>query len=246
MTNIKHRYLQDLAFLIAKIDKEQSENIDKAAVIVADTLETGGIIHTFGAGHSASVALEGFHRSGSFVQVNAVLDPVLMFHSGAVRATETERKEGYMLDILKTHSFQPQDCMIIVSNSGRNPAGIDAALYAKERGVKVIVITAYQAQKSSKSRHSSGKKLSDIADVIIDNLAGKDEANLSLFEGKKFGPVSTVSGAAIINAVYFTAAEKLLKKGHKPEIYTSSNAGGDEENAKYEKKYASRIKHLNS
>ncbi|MCL2888774.1 MAG: sugar isomerase domain-containing protein [Elusimicrobia bacterium] len=238
MTN---KYIEDVISSLKKLDLK---SVETAADIVAGTVARGGIIHTFGAGHSGSVALEGFHRSGAFAAVDAVLDAALMFQNGARAGTEAERREGYILPIIKKHIFTPGDCMVIISNSGRNPAGIDAAIYAKEHGCKIIVITAYAAQKDSKSRHSSGKKLADFADVILDNLAGKDEANITLFDGKKFGPVSTITGAALINAVYFRAAEKLLARGIKPDVYSSSNAGGDDSNAVIEQKYSAKIKHL--
>jgi len=236
-----HKYIEDVINSLKKLDLK---TVGAAAEIAADTVARGGVIHTFGAGHSGSVALEGFHRSGAFAAVDAVLDPALMFQQGARAGTDAERREGYILPIIKKHIFTPGDCMIIVSNSGRNPAGVDAAIYAKEHGCKIIVITAYAAQKDSKSRHSSGKKLADFADVVLDNLAGKDEANITLFDGKKFGPVSTITGAALINAVFFSAAERLLARGIKPDVYSSSNAGGDEENTKIEQKYLGKVKHL--
>ncbi|MDR0292246.1 MAG: sugar isomerase domain-containing protein [Elusimicrobium sp.] len=238
MTN---KYIEDVINTLKKLDLK---SVEAAAEIAADTVARGGIIHTFGAGHSGSVALEGFHRSGAFAAIDAVLDPALQFQNGARAGTEAERTEGYILPIIKKHIFTSGDCMIIVSNSGRNPAGVDAALYASGRGCKVIVITAYAAQKDSGSRHSSGKKLADCADVILDNLAGRDEANITLFDNKKFGPVSTVTGAALINAVFFRAAERLLARGIKPDVYSSSNAGGDDGNAVIEQKYAGKIKHL--
>ena len=238
MTN---EYIDDVVKTLKKLDLKP---VEAAAEIVADTVARGGLIHTFGAGHSGSVALEGFHRSGAFACVDAVLDPGLMFQRGAREGTELERREGCILPIIKKHVFTPGDCMILISNSGRNPAGIDAAIYAKERGCKIIVITAYAAQKASKSRHSSGKKLADFADVVLDNLAGKDEANITLFDDKKFGPVSTITGAALINAVFFSAAKKLLARGIKPDVYSSSNAGGDGGNEIIQKKYLGRVKHL--
>ncbi|MGB2579307.1 putative phosphosugar-binding protein [Elusimicrobium simillimum] len=239
---MKNKYLQEAVKLLQALDKDA--NIDESAAIVANTIEHDGIVHTFGAGHSGSVALEGFHRSGAPVQISAILDPALMFQHGAEAGTMIERQEGYVLPILASHDMRPQDCIIIISNSGRNPAGIDTAIYAKKRGLKVIVITAYGAQKASPSRHSSGKKLADYADIVIDNLAGKDEANIELYDGKKVGPLSTITGAAIINAVYFRAVELLLAKGIKTPVYSSSNAGGDDGNEVLAEKYGARVKHL--
>ncbi len=239
-----HKYFKEIISIIEKIDSSQNAAIEAAAAIIAESIAKGGIVHTFGAGHSSSVALEGFGRSGIFAQVEAILDPGLQFQLGAQTGTNTERLEGYMNCFLDRYDFREGDVFLTISNSGRNPAGIDAAIYAKKKGLKVIVITAYAAQKDASSRHSSGKKLAEYADVFIDNYASKDEATIAISNGTLFGPVSTVTGCAIINALYFSAAEKLISMGIKPDVYTSSNAGGDEGNAIIKKKVENRIRHL--
>jgi uncharacterized phosphosugar-binding protein len=237
-------YIKELVSLLERLDKEQYGAIAEAAAIAAATVEKGGVVHTFGAGHSGSVALEGFHRSGSFAQISAILDPGLMFQQGALAATAFERLEGYTNAVLTKYEMSPEDCLIVISNSGRNPAGIDLALAARGKGLKVIAVTSAAAHKDTPSRHSSGKKLADCADVVIDNLAGKEETELSLFGGVKFGPVSTVTGAAAVNAVFFKAAEISEKKGVRPDIYSSSNNSGDSSNEKLEQKYSGKVKHL--
>lgn len=240
---MKNPYLNKIAELLSLIDTTQENNISKAAQILADTIENDGIIYTFGAGHSHSVAVENFHRSGCPACVSAILDPSLAFMPSAHAATDMERLENLSPIILKRHNLTKKDCIIIISNSGRNPAGIDAALFAKEKGLKVIVITAVQAHKNTKSRHSSGKMLRDLADALIDNCCTKQETALKL-DGKDIAPVSTIAGAAIINAAMYQAAEILAQKGLAVPLYLSSNDGGDKVNTLLAEKYKNRILHL--
>jgi len=236
-------YFAAVANLLAEIERTQAEPLETAARLTAQTLEKGGIIHTFGCGHSASAALEPFHRSGSFAAVDAILDPGLMFQCGAAAGTAFERLEGYAAAVLDRHEFAPDDVLFIVSNSGRNPAGVDAALYAKKRGVKTIAVTAAHAHRQSNSRHSGGLLLKDAADVTIDNCCSANETALET-AGVQTGPVSTVAGACVLHAVMTRAAEILAQKGLEIPVYKSSNAGGDAYNAALEEKYKGRVKHL--
>lgn len=242
-TTFKNPYFSQVSFLLEKIEITQTAAMEKAAQAVADTLLNDGVIHTFGCGHSASVAVDAFHRSGCFAAVDAILDSGLMFQSGAHAGTAFERLEGYAQAVLARHQFQRQDILFVVSNSGKNPAGIDAVLYARKYGVTSVAITAAGAHQKSLSRHSSGKMLKDVADIVIDNCCPANETALEI-NGIQTAPVSTVAGVSIFQAVLFRAAEILAEKGHDLPVYKSSNAGGDEHNARLAEKYAGRIKFL--
>lgn len=236
-------YFNAVESVLKRIEETQSAAMEKAAQAVADSLGNGGILHTFGCGHSASVALEPFHRSGCFAGVDAVLDPGLMFQSGANAATAFERLEGYAAAVLARHEFKPQDVLLVVSNSGRNPAGVDAARCAKERGVTVIALTAANAHTQSKSRHSSGLLLKDAADIVLNNCCSANETALEL-GGVKLAPVSTVASSSLLHAVLYRAAEMMRQKGLELPVYKSSNAGGDAHNARLARQYAGRVKRL--
>lgn len=236
-------YFNALEDVLKRIEETQSAAMEKAAQALAASLENGGVLHTFGCGHSASVALEPFHRSGCFAAVDAVLDPGLMFQSGAHAGTAFERLEGYALAVLARHEFKPQDVLLAVSNSGRNPAGVDAVLYAKERGVTTIALTAAGAHTHSKSRHSSGLLLKDAADIVLDNCCSANETALEL-GGVEIAPVSTAASSALLHAVLYRAAEILHEKGLELPVYRSSNAGGDAHNTRLARQYAGRVKHL--
>lgn len=239
----KTPYFDAVSNVLAAIEQSQEQALETAARLTADTLEKGGVIHTFGCGHSASAALEPFHRSGCFAAVNAILDPGLMFQCGALAGTAFERLEGYANAVLARHELNPQDILFVFSNSGRNPAGVDAVLYAKKQGVKTVAVTAAGAHTQSKSRHSSGLLLKDAADLTIDNCTSANETALET-TGVQTGPVSSVVSSCLFHAVLVRAAEILAEKGLELPVYKSSNAGGDEHNAKLEKKYHGRIKYL--
>ncbi len=239
----KTPYFSAVANVLAEIENTQADALEGAARLTAQTIENGGVIHTFGCGHSASAALEPFHRSGCFAAVNAILDPGLMFQCGAAAGTAFERLEGYANAVMARHEFTPEDILFIFSNSGRNPAGIDAALYAKERGVKTVAVTAAGAHSKSVSRHSSGKMLKDAADLTLDNCCSANETALET-AGVQTGPVSTVASACLFHAVLARASEILAAKGIELPVYKSSNAGGDAHNARLEDKYKNRVKHL--
>ena len=239
----KFPYFNAVEEVLRRIEFTQETALEKAAAWIADAMMNGGVLHTFGCGHSGNVALEPFHRSGCFAGVDAILDPGLMFQCGAHAGTAFERLEGYALAVMARHTFQPQDILLVVSNSGRNPAGIDAVLYAQKQGVKTIALTAAGAHTDTKSRHSSGKMLKDAADLVLDNCCPANETPLEL-DGIDLAPLSTVAGSPILHAVLYRAAEILREKGLDLPVYRSSNAGGDAHNARVTKKYAKRIKHL--
>lgn len=239
----KTPYFNAVEEVLRRIEFTQEAALEKAAAWIADTMKNGGVLHTFGCGHSGNVAVEAFYRSGCFVGVDAILDPGLMLQSGAHASTAFERLEGYANVVLARHQFTPKDILLVISNSGRNPAGVDAVLYAKKLGVKTIALTAASAHTATKSRHSSGKMLKDAADLVLDNCCPANETSLEL-DGIDLAPISTVASSALLHAVLYRAAEILHEKGIDLPVYRSSNAGGDEHNARVTKKYAGRIKHL--
>lgn len=241
---MKSPYFNEMVRLLEKLETTQQDAMSQAAQKIAACLKNDGIIHTFGCGHSGSAALEPFHRSGCFAAVDAILDPGLMFQRGAHTGTDLERQEGYSPTILATHDLRKGDILLVFSNSGRNPAGIDAVLTAKEKGLFTIAFTAASAHTNSKSRHSSGKLLKDVADLVIDNCVGQNETCLTL-QNTGVAPISTIAFAAALHHILYEAARLLDEQGVSLPVYKSSNAeGGDAHNNALAAKYAGRIKHL--
>ncbi len=239
-------YFENLQKILARIASEQIDNIEKAARAVADTLENGGRIHAFGTGHSHMLAEEIFYRAGGLVNVNPILETSLMLHESAAKSTELERLEGYGEILFDHHSINQKDILFLFSNSGRNGVAIDLALIAGDRGVKTVVITNMEHTMQGASRHSSGKKLFEAADIVIDNCGCHGDASMRVDEiNRSVAPTSTAAGAAILNAIEARAVEIMVAEGFTPEVFSSSNVdGGDEINNAYIAKYKKEIKSL--
>ena len=239
-------YFENLQRIIARISTEQAENIELAARAVADTLENGGRIHTFGTGHSHMLAEEIFYRAGGLVNVNPILETGLMLHESASKSTALERLEGYGEILFDLHGIKETDILFLFSNSGRNGVAIDLGIIARGKGVKTVVITNMEHTMQGKSRHSSGKKLYELGTVVIDNCGCMGDASMRIDEiGRNVAPTSTAAGAAILNAIEARAVEMMVTDGYIPEVFSSSNVdGGDEINDAYVKKYIKEIKSL--
>jgi uncharacterized phosphosugar-binding protein len=225
---------------------DQTEKVEQAAKWIADCLADNGFIYTSGTGHSHIFAEEIFYRAGGFARVVAILDDALMLHKDASYSTEVERQEGYGARLLEEFPLSEKDVFIISSNSGRNTVSIEMAMVAKEKGAKVIVITNLKHTQSVVSRHPSGKRLFEIADLYFDNGGEIGDASVTL-DGLDFkvGATSTVTGAVILQSIMVQTAENLIQMGVKPEIFSSSNSDeGEEHNEALIRKYKGRIKGL--
>lgn len=239
-------YFENIQKIMSRIMTEQMDNIEKAARAVADTLKNGGRVHAFGTGHSHMLAEEIFYRAGGLVNVNPILESGLMLHESASKSTALERLEGYGEIIFDFNNITDKDILFLFSNSGRNGVAIDLAIIAKERGVKTVVITNMLHTMQGKSRHSSGKKLYEAGEIVIDNCGCIGDASITIEKiGRNVAPTSTAAGAAILNAIEARAVEIMVEEGCMPEVFSSSNVdGGDEINESYIKKYSGEIKAL--
>jgi uncharacterized phosphosugar-binding protein len=219
-----HEYFNALKDLLNRIESEQMLKIRDAGLLVSSAVADQGVLHVFGSGHSHMMAEEAFFRAGGLVPVNAILDERLAFFSGAYESTLREREPGYAQTILSRENIQSKDVAIVVSNSGRNAVPIEMALELQYRGLTVIAITNVQQSMRSSSRHASGKRLCDIADIVIDNCVAPGDAALDLpGTPYRIGPTSTVAGATIINAIIIEAAVELQRLGLPVPIFPSAN-----------------------
>jgi uncharacterized phosphosugar-binding protein len=191
------------------------------------------------------MAEEVFHRAGGLWAFNAMLD-INLTSFGSLRPGAVERTEGYAKVITSSFGVQPGEVVIIVSNSGINAVPIELAMDARAIGAKTIAVTSAAAYAGSKSRHSSGKKLSDVVDLTIDSRVPNGDAVLELpGMDAKIGATSTALGAALMNALVVAASEKLLARGIQPPAIVSMNIpGGDERNRELEHKYGPRLRML--
>ena len=220
----------------------QENTIMQAAEYVAACIINDHIIHTFGTGHSHMIGLELFVRAGGLANVNAMLDSMVLTSEGSRRSAEIERISGLSKIIYDQHNILQNDIMMIISNSGRNAMPVEMAMIAKEMGIKTIAITSIEQSKQYPSRHPSGKKLFEIADVVLDNRVPSGDGLLKI-GGNLTGAASTLSGVFLVNLVATEAMKIADAKGIKLPIYHSQNIDGFSNDDLYEK-YTGRIKHL--
>jgi uncharacterized phosphosugar-binding protein len=239
-------YFQKLKELLSSIEKDENENLKKAAEKVAQCIQSNGIVHVFGCGHSHILGEELFYRAGGLVPINPILIEDLMLHHGAVRSSELEKENDFAAQFMKNVKIQPQDVVIVASTSGRNPVPIDVAEFAKNKGAFVISITSYVYTKTVTSKHKSGRYLYNTAALSIDNHIMVGDALMEHESlGVRFGPGSTVVGAAIVNGIMVEAISMMIENNFEPPIFKSGNVDGAEEhNRELINKYKDRIRML--
>jgi uncharacterized phosphosugar-binding protein len=229
------RYFDALDSLLARVREANRESMPAGASIIADSIAADGIVHAFGSGHSQLLAIELAGRAGGLAAIQVILDP------GQGKA---ETLEGYASIVVKDYQLESRDCLIVISNSGRNPSPIEMAMIGRERGLKVIAVTAAEFSRSVSSRHSSGRRLLDLADVILDTCGAAGDAAVHI-EGApaEAGPTSTVIGAALLNAVMVEAIAELVRRGIEPPVLVSQNVDAyAEHNEALRRRYGARIR----
>lgn len=239
-------YINTIRNIIDKLENEGSEAIEKTADTFKDALINNKKIFLFGTGHSHMLAEELFYRAGGLVEIRPVLCEPLMLHESASESTVIERKEGLAESLFGEYGMSRGDVIVIISNSGRNGVIIDMALLCKEKGLNVIALTNMNHTMSGASRHKSGKRLCEIADIVLDNFGCVGDACVDVegVEGK-ICPTSTVIGALILNCIVARCVELCVENDFVPEHFSSANVdGGDEINNKLLEKYKKEIKHL--
>ena len=241
------RFFDVLKQKLEVVQSEEGPAIAAAAEALADTLSAGGLVYVFGCGHSAALTMDLFYRAGGLMLIHPIFDErIILDHRPVTETTEWEQKEGWAPDLLPQSGARPGDAVIVFSTSGRNGAPIDIALTAKETGLTVIAVTSRAYASSLPSRHSSGKRLHEVADLVIDNHVDPGDASLSL-PGlqQKVGPTSTVLGSAIAQALIVQAMARLIEKGETPPVYISANLpGGSEQNQQVLSRYRDRLRFL--
>src|SRR5687767_12253291 len=226
------QYKQRITEVLEQLWSTQTGNIKVAAAMMAESVQRGGLVHLFGSGHSVLPVMDIFPRYGSYPVFHPLMDARLQWQNvlgsgGAKGLLWLERREGYGKVLFENEPIRSGDVMVVFSHGGMNAVGIEVALEARERGLAVIAITSMDNQKRSKSTHSSGKKLSDVADVVIDNCVPAEDALVAI-EGWK-APVaagSTVAFVSIANAIVAEVAAQIGKRGMMPPVFVSPNVPG--------------------
>jgi len=235
-------YFRRLYDVMEQMVGTQGQQIERAAAWIAETIGDGGVVHLFGSGHSHMVAEEVFHRAGSLLPLNPMLDGNLTF-LGHLNATLLERTSGYGKVVVQSHDIRPGEVVIVISNSGVNPVPIEVAEEARKRGARTIAITSVEHYRTAPSRERSGKHLGDVTDLTIDTHVPTGDALITLPGlDTPVGGVSSAVGIAIINAIIVEAAGLMLQRGIVPPVIPSMNVpGGDERMAALVERYGDRL-----
>src|SRR5699024_3328298 len=238
-----HTYMEKIDQLLKHVTQNEANTMAQAAEQIATALQTDGVLHLFGSGHSHILAEELYYRAGGLVPVNPILHEPLMLHEGALKSSEMERKEEYAKEFMAEQDIRPGDVFMVMSTSGRNAVPVDVALLGKEKGAYIIAVTSIMYSQSQPSRHSSGRRLYEIADLVLDTHIPKGDALMSHDHvDVNFAPGSTVIGAAMLNAVVADTIGCLAEAGIEPPIFLSANVkGGDERNRLLIEKYGERV-----
>jgi uncharacterized phosphosugar-binding protein len=241
------RFLEVLSEKLAAVRSQEGKAIAEAAEALADTLSGGGLIYVFGCGHSAALSMDLFYRAGGLMLVHPIFDErIVLTRRPVTETTEWEQKEGWAGELLEQAGARAGDALVVFSTSGRNGAPIDVALAAKAAGLPVVAVTSRAYAGSLPSRHSSGKRLHEVADYVLDNQVDPGDAAVSLpgLE-QKVGPTSTALSSAIAQALMVEVTAKLLARGEMPPVYVSANIpGGMEHNEAVFARYRGRIRFL--
>ena len=241
-------YLSSVTDLLQRIAAEEGPAVEEAARKMAGAVESGHRIFAFGCTHSSLPIQDLVYRAGGLILINPIFGPGIaaMDTRPATLSSAIERVSGYARALLDTTPIQAGDVLILVSVSGRNAVPVEMAQLARQRGITVIGLTSRAYTESVGSRHPSGKKMYDFADVVLDNKVDKGDAVLQA-EGvpQKFCPASGVTSIAILQALVAATIQELLRRGFIPPVLLAANVdGGAEYNAHLFAQYGDRIFYL--
>ncbi len=227
------KFNQNVDSVVTNIRSTQQVEIESAAQVIADTIESGGIIQAFGSGHSFAGAIEIAGRAGGFIPSKAI-DNFYGINGWL------ETVEGVGTAFIKQVDLSPEDTFVIISNSGRNPLHIEFAKYVTEQGCKLIVLT----NKNDATKNAeSGDSILNYATVAIDNCGFSGDCSILIDElDIKVAPTSSIAVAHIASMMILRAIEILQERGVNPPIYKSANIdGGREYNQQLREKYKQRL-----
>lgn len=236
------QYFANMESTLRKVLLENSA-VEDAARAAASALANDGVIHIVGTGHSHMLAEEAFYRAGGLIKIDPVLDTGLMLHESPLKSTYFERLPGYAEVLLKDRELKPGDVVVVASNSGRNSVPVEAAQLAKAKGCTVVAITSLPHSQKVSSRAASGRKLYELADLVIDTQIPYGDACLSITGmSSPMGPLSSIVGIAALNSMLALTAQFLVDLGHTPDVFISANVDDAESNLdELERMYIRRV-----
>jgi uncharacterized phosphosugar-binding protein len=220
---------------------------DEAIDLIVGALDNGGVVQAFGTGHSQAFAMEIAGRAGGLIPTNNLALRDVVLHGSrdvsALGGSSLERDPSVVDELFTVSPINPADVFIIASNSGVNGSIVGVALRAMELGHKVIGVTSIEHTSAVEPKHPSGKRLSEIADVVIDNRAPFGDTTLSLPGDVGVGAISSITSAFIAQLLTIEVSRRISERGAVPPLYISANIpGGDEHNTELENLYRDRIR----
>ncbi|MDD9156882.1 sugar isomerase domain-containing protein [Aliivibrio sp. S4TY2] len=218
-------YSNKLIHALEQLFIDNQQPIQQASQLFADAIINDNMIQVLGTGHSHMIGLEGFIRAGGLGNINAILDSTVLTSDGALRGSRLEKLNGLAEILWQDQNIGADDVIVVASNSGRNALPVEFAQLAKDKGHKVIAITSVEQSSQYPSRHESGLKLMDIADIILDNRVPSGDG-LCEINNRVTGAFSSISGMALINTLCTEAQKLALEQGVEPLIFSSQNVDG--------------------
>jgi uncharacterized phosphosugar-binding protein len=225
------RYYERVTRILERIHTTERAVLERAGDLFASCIGGGGRVYLFGSGHSVIPVMDVFPRYGSFVGFYPLYDPRLMWSNvvgpnGARELLWIERREGYVEQFLQSYPMGPQDCLLVFSHGGLNAAPIEAALYARGRGTRVVSVSSHENARTSARTHSSGRALSDVADIAIDNCVAPEDAQVDVGRLEKVAAGSTIAAVFIAMALVAETGARLAASGHELTTFVSPNVPG--------------------
>jgi len=240
-------YLDALGPIMTSVSEQADGPVQVAADLIVASLREGGVVQAFGSGHSEALAMEIAGRAGGLVPTNriALRDVVIIGGDSpeVLASKHLERDPSIAHRLYELANVSPADIFVIASNSGVNGSIVELAQLVKQHGHRLIAITSFTQTAGVDSRHPSGTKLIDHADVALDNGAPYGDAVLPLPGGGTVCAVSSITGALVAQLIGAEVVRRLTEAGETPPVYLSANVpGGDEHNSSLEARYAGRIR----
>jgi uncharacterized phosphosugar-binding protein len=237
MSSLAESYRKRADDLLAQAWTTNAPIIARVAPLLGQSIAAGGVVHTFGSGHSELISREIIGRAGGLVCITGIQDPTAGF---------IENLPGYGTKLVERYDRQyqlrPGEIVIVISNSGKNGSPIDVALYAKQKGLTVVALTCMAMSKVTPSQHPGGKRLFEVADHVLDNGGVPGDAIVEISADTKAGPTSTFIGCSVLNWLMLATMDWLKTNGHPLPILRSQNLpGAIEYNRELAKKYAGRL-----
>jgi uncharacterized phosphosugar-binding protein len=230
-------YLAAATDLLQRACAGNAPVLQQLGAVIGPSLAQGGVLHTFGSGHSEIISREIIGRAGGLVCISGISDPTGGFIENLV-GYGTRLAERYD----RTYGLRPGETIIVISNSGKNSSPIEVARYARAKGLKVVALTCVAMSRSAVTVHPDGRKLHEIADYVLDNLGVPGDAITPVAEGVRAGPTSTLIGATLLNLLMLEVIGWLKAGGHPLPILRSQNLpGAIESNRELARKYQGRL-----